>query len=117
MKERSSFDILLDYPKQQGLTFETHQDNNRFYLFPGDPILKTKYVVFKKDSLIFYAFDSYAAKASMTKTYSGIYRSINLPNEVEFSIYKKDWLDCFLRLNKIKTGLKYVDNNLTITSK
>jgi hypothetical protein len=117
MNERSTFDILLDYPKQNGLPFETHQDNRRFYLFPEDPILRSKYVIFKKDSLFFCAFDSFAAKAYMSKTFSGVYKSVNLPVKNECKIYKKDWLDTFLRYNKVKTEAKYVDDFLTITSK
>jgi hypothetical protein len=117
MNERSAFDIILDYPKQYGLSFETHQFNNRYYLFPDDPILETKYVVFQKDSLFFYAFDSYASKAYMSKTFSGIYKSINLSRDFECKINKKDWLDTIMRFKKVKAGEKFIDDYLTITSK
>jgi hypothetical protein len=117
MDERSAFDILLDYPKEKGFVYDTHQSTSRFYLITNDPISRTKYVVFKKDSLFFCAFDSYATKAYMTKTYTGIYKSIKLSEDIEFNIYKKDWLDSILRFNKIKTGLKHIDQYFTITSK
>ena len=117
MEERNSFEILLDYPRNHGLVYDTHQENQRFYLFPSDPISRTKYVVFKKDSLTFFAYDSYAAKANMTKTFTGIYKPILMSEDIELKAYKKDWLDKLIRLNKIKTGKKYIDDNLTITSK
>lgn len=117
MTERNSFEILLDYPRQHELTYETHENHKRFYLFPEDPILYTKYIIFKKDSLMFCAFDTFATKAFMTRTFTGLYGLIDLPERFEYKIYVKDWLDRFLRFNKTKTGLDYIDKYLTITSK
>lgn len=117
MEERSAFDILLDYPKERGLTFETNRSTERFHLSTNDPILNTKYVLFKTDSILFYAFDSYAAKALTTKTFTGIYSVLDWKNDFECSVYKKDWLDSFLRKNKKKTGNKNIDRKLTITTK
>jgi hypothetical protein len=116
MKEQSAFDILLDYPKENGLVFETHISQEKFYLFPNDPFLRSKYVIFKKDDLIYFAYDSYAAKAYMTKTYTGIYSLISNEEEFECKVYKKDWLDLFIKRDRIRTGIKYIDDNLTITS-
>ena len=80
MDERSAFDILLDYPKQHGLPFETHLDNKKIlFISLMYPILHTKYVIFKKDSLFFCAYDSFAAKAYTSITFSGVYKSVNLP--------------------------------------
>jgi len=117
MEERSAFDILIDYPKEKGLNYDTHNSSSRFYLITNDPISKTKYVVFKKDSLFFCAFDSYATKAYMNKTYTGVYKLFGLAEDIEFNIYKKDWLDYIVRYNKRKTGFKNIDNYFTITSK
>jgi hypothetical protein len=117
MQEKSGFEILLDYPKDNGLQFETHESQNRFYLTPNDPFLRTKYVVFKKDDLYFCAYDSYATKAYISKIYTGIYGSVYLPPEFECRIYIKDKLDLFFRLNKKKTGDKNIDDKLTVTSR
>jgi hypothetical protein len=117
MKEQDSFETLLDYPKENGLQFETHESQNRFYLTPTDPFLRTKYIVFKKDELYFCAYDSYATKAYMSNTYSGLYGVINLPVDFECKIFKKDSLDLFIRFNKKKTGNKDIDDKLTITTK
>jgi len=117
MEEKSSFDILLNYPKERGLAFETNRNIERFYLSTNDPILNTKYVLFKTDSILFYAFDSYAAKAFTTKTFTGVYSVLDWNNDFECRVYKKDWLDSFLRKNKKKTGNKNIDRKLTITTK
>lgn len=107
----------MDYPIKHGLDFDTHRDNRRFYLSPADPILNTKFVVFKTDSLFFYAYDSYAGKSYMTKTFTGLYSKISIHDDTELKIYKKDFTDRFLRINKRKTGFKHIDDYLTITSK
>lgn len=117
MKERNAFDILIEYPIKHGLDFDTHRDYRRFLLSPADPVLNTKFVVFKSDSLFFYAYDSYAAKAYMTKTFTGLYSYLSNSADTELKVYKKDFTDTFLRINKRKTGLKHIDDQLTITSK
>lgn len=116
MKERNAFEILQDYPKEKGLIFETHESNRHFYLTPNDPILNTKYVIFEKDSLIFFAYDSFATKAFMNQTFTGIFSISNLENDFECEINRKDWLDNFSR-NKRKTGNKNIDDNFTFTSR
>lgn len=116
MDERNAVDILIDYPKNHGLHYDTHLDYRRFFLITGDPILNTKFVVFKVGSLFFAAYDSYAAKAYMTNTYTGLYKKIQLPGCTELKVYKKNWLEYFLRLNKRKAGIKHIDDYLTITS-
>ena len=79
-------------------------------------MLNTKYVVAPIEPLFLCAYDTYGTKAFTTTTYSGIYSVIDLPGEAECSIYKKDMLDLVFRVNKRKTGLKYIDENLTITT-
>ena len=117
MEERSAFDILIDYPIKHGLDFDTYREYRRFYLSPADSILNTKFVIFKTDSLFFYAYDSYALNAYMTKTFTGLYRQISFHDDTELKVYKKDFTDTFLRINKRKTGLKHIDDYLTITSR
>jgi hypothetical protein len=115
VEKRSAFEILLDYPKSKGLPFETHSNNKRFYLTPNDPILKTKYVFFKKDSLFFFAYDSFSTKAFMNQTFSGIYSISKYDSDFECEINKKIWIDIF-RMGRKKTGIKVIDNNLTLLS-
>lgn len=115
MEERSAFDILTDYPKKHGLDYDTQDDYRKFFLFPRDPILGIKFVIFKSGPFYFYAFDSFAAKLSMSETFTGLYGLAN-QEAPELKIYKKDFTDTFLRTNKRKTGFDHIDNHLTITS-
>ena len=115
MDERCAVDQLLDYPKAKGLDFETSKSNKRFLLMPSDPILNTKYVLFKKDDLIFFAYDSHGAKAHMSRTFTGVYSLSNFEVDFECEITKRFWLDNF-RTRIKKTGVKKIDNNLTIRS-
>lgn len=115
MEERSAYDLLKVYPAKHGLEFDTQDDYRRFYLFPTDSMLDTKFVIFKTGSLYFYAFDSYTAKMYMSNTFTGLYGIAN-PNAPELKIYRKDFTDTFLRTNKRRTGIKHIDDRLTITS-
>ncbi|PXY01488.1 hypothetical protein DF185_08365 [Marinifilum breve] len=117
MEERSAFDILVDYPKKHGLDYDTHTNDRRFHFFPSDPVLNTKFVIFKKDNLFFCAYDSFGTKAYMNCTYTGLYGLIDIPDPLELKMTKKDWLDKFLTSNKRKTGNHYIDENVTISSK
>lgn len=116
MTEKTSTEILLEYATKYGLVYETSEDQKNFVLSPNDPIRNTKYVIFKKDNLYYCAYDSYGAKAGMSNTTSGVYSLINLPPDKNCRINKKNWLDRFLRQKKIKTGINYIDDNLTVTS-
>jgi len=116
METKSSFEELLDFPKKNGLDYETHQDAKRFYIFASDPMLKTKYCIFKIEDIFFVAYDSYSTRAYMNSTFCGVYSLYNSNEDMECMIYKKDKLDAFLRTNKKKTGIKNIDDNLTITS-
>jgi hypothetical protein len=115
MEDRSAFEVLLDYPKSKGLPFETHKNSRRFYVSSNDPILKTKYVLFKEGALFFFAYDSFSSKASMNQTFSGIYSISNINKGFECEISKKYWVD-FVRRGRKKTGIKVIDDNLTILS-
>lgn len=115
MEERCAVEQLLDYPKEKGLHYETHKSNKRFLLVPKDPILNTKYVLFKRDDLIFFASDSYGAKAHMSQTFTGVYSLSNYDTDFECETTKRFWLDNF-RTRKKKTGVKRIDANLTIRS-
>ncbi len=116
VEERNAFDILVDYPLKHGLEFDTHLDYRRFFLFPTDSILNSKFVIFKYGSLYLYAYDSYTARMYMSDTTTGIYGISNVAEDVELKIHKKDFTDLLLRINKKKTGVRYIDDYLTITS-
>jgi hypothetical protein len=113
MEEQSAFDILREYPLENGFYHETNESTRRFLFSPTDPILNTKYILFKKGHLIYLAYDSYAAKAFMSKTFTGIYRPIDLEKNAGCKIRKRNWVDSLFSKRK-KTGIRFIDNNFTI---
>jgi hypothetical protein len=111
----SAFDKLVEYAKEKGFEFESHQNDRRLFFVRNESI-HTKYVIFKKENLVFFAYDSYGIKTGSSITFSGLYGVIDLPEDFECFMYKKDWADSFLRVHKRKIGLKSIDEQITITS-
>jgi len=116
MEEKSAFDILFDKLSARGLQPEKRR-SERTIVVPGkDRLSNTKFIIAKNKSLFFCAYDSYGTSAFSSKTFTGIYSIINLSPKTDCHIYQKDWLDLFLRKRKRKTGINFIDENLTITS-
>lgn len=116
MEERNAFDVLQDYPKELGLEYDVTDSDRRFYIIPNDPLLNRKYVAFRKNEILYFAYDSYAAKNFMSQTFTGVYLISNLDSKFECEIRKRDWLDIF-STNKKKTGNIQVDAKLSFVSK
>ena len=117
MEEKNAFDILIENLSKKGTIPETYRSEKHFLFNVDERFLNTKFVIAEIDSCFFCAFDSFGAKSYTSSTYTGIYTEISLHAFVDCFIYRKDWVDTFLRAHKIKTGLKYIDDQLTITSK
>jgi hypothetical protein len=116
MPDKTAFDILFDNLSARGLLPE-RQISERNFIVPGvDRMSNTKYIIAKNKTFYFCAYDSHGTSAYSSKTFTGIYSSINLPPETDCHIYKKDWVDLILRKHKRKSGIKFIDENLTITS-
>lgn len=116
MEEKTAFDILFDKLSDRGMLPE-RQISERNFIVPGkDRLSNTKYIIARNKSLYFCAYDSHGTSAYSSRTFTGIYSVINLPAEKECHIYKKSWIDLILRYHKRKSGIKYIDDNLTITS-
>jgi len=116
METPDSFSQLLDYPKEKKLNYETHLNDQRFYLSPNDPILNTKYIVFKKQGLIFCAYDSYSTQLSSTRTFTGIYSPIRLLPEMELKMTRKHWSDYVFSFHKRKTGIERIDKSFVVST-
>ena len=114
--EKSSVNILIDNLKSRGISCEPNNTVNKFVIPGSDRMLNTKFVVASLDSCFFLAHDSYAATAQTTSTYTGLYADVYVSAEVECKVYKKEWTDLFFRSGKRKTGKKFIDDKLTITS-
>ena len=116
MADRTAFDILFDKLSDRGMQPEK-QISERSFIVPGvDRFSNTKYIIAKNKSFYFCAYDSHGTSAYSSRTFTGIYSAINLPKETECHIYKKDWVDQILRKRKRKSGIEFIDENLTITS-
>ncbi|MBE0675408.1 MAG: hypothetical protein IH591_12175, partial [Bacteroidales bacterium] len=116
MADKTAFDILFDNLSDRGMQPE-RQISERNFVVPGaDRLSNTKYIIAKNKTFFFCAYDSHGTSAYSSKTFTGIYSDINLPPETECHIYKKDWVDLILRKSKRKSGIKFIDENLTITS-
>jgi hypothetical protein len=116
MADKTAFDILFDNLSNRGMQPE-RQISERNFIVPGaDRLSNTKYIIAKNKAFFFCAYDSHGTSAYSSKTFTGIYSAINLPPETECHIYKKDWVDLILRKSKRKSGIKFIDENLTITS-
>jgi len=114
MEEKSAFDILIENLIDLGFTPESNASYKPFTQPGSDRFLNTKYVYCTlSDSIYFYASDSFGA--SNSSTFTGLYSSIQLPKEAEYKVVNKIWFD-FLHPKKKKSGVKYVDENVTILS-
>jgi len=116
MADKTAFDILFDNLSARGLQPEKHISERNFIVPGSDRMSNTKYIIARNKTLYFCAYDSHGTSAYSSRTFTGIYSSINLPPETDCHIYKKDWVDLILRKQKRKSGIKFIDENLTITS-
>lgn len=116
MAEKSAVDILVDNLTELGYEPETNA-LYRTFIVPGtDRFSSAKFVACKlTDSIFFLASDSLGTRAHTSSTFTGLYSVINLPQNAEYKVVKKDWFDLLYR-KRIKTNLRYIDNYLTITS-
>lgn len=117
MEERSAFDILIENLVDLGYQPETNASNKIFILPGKDRVLNAKFVLCElSENLYFFASDSFGTKAYTSSTFTGIYSSIDLPEDAEYKVIKREWLH-FIYRNRKKTGAGYIDLNLTILSK
>lgn len=114
MTEKNSYEKTIDYAISKGIDYDSHNSSRKFYLSPSDPFLKTKFVVFEMNDLFFIAYDTYASKTSMTKTFTGIYRQFPFGKQTDVSVLKRDILDKVFRTKREKTGDLLVDKAFTI---
>lgn len=116
MADKTAFDILFDNLSARGLQPKKQISERNFIVPAGDRMSNTKYIFARNKTFYFCAYDSHGTSAYSSKTFTGIYSSINLPKETDCHLYKKDWIDLIMRNHKRKSGIKFIDDNLTITS-
>lgn len=108
---------MLENLKDLGYKPETNISNKTFIVPSGDRLLNEKFVIcLLSDDIYFYASDSLASKPYVSSTFTRLYSTIDLPEEAEYKVFKKDWFD-FLYSNRKKPKISHIDDNLTIISR
>jgi len=112
MQEKNGLDILLENLALLGLS-PTVTDEDKGTLFPSqNRFASCKTVTVAMADALYLLF-----RANVNSAFSGIYTSIELPEEAEFKVYKRNWFDFLIYSHRKKVGIKCIDENLTIISK
>jgi hypothetical protein len=116
MEEISAVDILVENLKKRGINPEI-QRIEKTLIQPGSSRMwNKKSVLAKFDSILYYAVDSYGAIAHSSNTFTGVYTEIFNGPDIDCTLYRKDWIHKLLVRNRIRAGVRYIDDYLTITS-
>lgn len=112
-------EIFEDYSRiaqQGGFVFES-MENNKTFITPTDRMLNSKYCLLSKNGIVYFAYDSYAAKVGMSSTFSGVYTTIPSSfSNFEAEISKRFWFDFLSVKKKAKTNNSFIDKNLVVTT-
>ena len=119
MKEKSTIDILAEFAEQKGLKYYSNSNVKNFHLSLHERYASSKFVVFDlqntdKNTFVVF-FDYFASKAYTGETYCGIFKSIHKCKS-EIKIQKRDWFDNLSFKKRIKTGISFIDKNVTVSS-
>ncbi len=111
MEEKSGLEKLLENLTEFGL-FPNVSVVNKGALFPSQNRFANSYTVtaLLSDSIYFLA------RSNVSSSFTGIYSSIELPLEVEYEVFKRNWFDFLFFPKRQKLGVKYLDENLTVVS-
>ena len=111
MEEKNGLDLLLDNLTELGYSPNLYVED-KGTLFPSQNRFAScsTVTVVLSDSLYFLA------RSNVNSVFTGIYSSIDLPNEAEFKVFVRNWFDFLFYRNRQKVGIKFIDENLTIVS-
>jgi len=91
--------------------------SSRNLIVPSDRILNSKVCCMQDGDFVFFASDSYAAKAYVSSTFSGVYTTLPIRiDKFEATISKHFWFDFLVCEKRVVTGDSYIDRNLRITT-
>jgi len=116
MEEISAVDILVENLKKRGINPEIQRIERNLILPGSSRMWSKKSVLAKFDSIFYYAVDSYGAIAHSSNTFTGVYTEIFNGSDIDCTLYRKDWIHKLLVRNRIRAGVRYIDDYLTITS-
>jgi len=111
MEEKTGLDKLLENLVELGLLPDVSVVD-KGTLFPSQNRFSSCITVkvFLSDSTYFLA------RSNVSSSFTGIYSTIELPLEVEYKVFKRNWFDFLFLPKRLKVGVKYIDENLTIIS-
>lgn len=111
MEEKSGLDKLVDNLTEMGWVPNVSLEN-KGALFPSQNRFANCYTVtvLLSDSIYFLA------RSNVSTSFSGIYSIMDLPEEAEYKVYKKNWFDFLLFPKRQKVGVKFIDENITVVS-
>lgn len=111
MEEKNGLDLLLENLTDLGLSPNLNVED-KGTLFPSQNRFASCSTVIAvlSDSLYFIA------RSNVNSVFTGIYTSIDLPNEAEYKVFARNWFDFLLYRNRQKVGIKFIDENVTIVS-
>lgn len=93
------------------------QLESRNFLIPSDRILNSKVCCLQDSEFVYFASDSYAAKAYVSSTFSGVYTALPiLADNFEATISRHFWYDFLSGEKRVTTGESYLDTNLRINT-
>jgi hypothetical protein len=116
MEEITAVDILIENLRKRGLNPEIHRTERNFIQPGSDRLWHKKSVIARFGSVFFYAFDSFGTSSFSSNTYTGVYTEINHNQNIDCIMSKKEWIHKLLVRNRQKTGVKHIDDFLTVTS-
>lgn len=112
MEKKTGLNFLIENLMDLGLKPNVHTESITKVISGKDKFRSAKSVVAElSDSQYFLAHDT-----GLSHTHTGIYSLIDLPEEAEYEVHKRDWFDFLIYPKRQKVGIKYIDNNITIVS-
>jgi hypothetical protein len=111
MNKINELDVLIENLKELGFKPNVAvEDKSTLMPSPNRFASSTTVKVSLSDSLFFLA------RANVSSSFTGLFSTIDLPNKVEYKVYRRSWFDFLLLPKRQKVGVKYIDENLTIIS-
>ncbi len=111
MEEKSGLNTLVKNLAKLGLLPDVSVEN-KGALFPPQNTFAHSYTVTASLSDTIY----FVARSNISSTFTGIFSTIELPEEAEYKIYKRNWFDFILQPKRKKIKVKFIDENITIIS-
>lgn len=111
MEEKSGLDKLLENLAKFDLVPDVTIVDKGTLLAPQNRFAHSHTVTALLSDSIYFV-----ARSNVSSSFTGIYSSINLPEEAEYNVFKRNWFDFLFFPKRQKLGVKFTDEQLTIVS-